>query len=1519
MSISIARHHNEWLSLVEASGPFLSMPVLMRVFPQGLDVPHEPELSRTLRQAYQEWQDSQQGNKPDIAIHNQWLRWVLQNVLNYPAEALLEGQAMPSNLLVSVPEQGETLRPDYVLQHPNEQKPRLLIQLYPARQKLEKPLQGHLWVASPAERMMQLLRRSDVRLGLLTNGEHWMLVHALPANRDEPVSYISWYSQAWLEEPLTLRAFRSLLQAYRFFGVDEKNTPESLFVESSSNQQEVTDQLGYQVRRAVETLVQAFDRLQRDGGSQQLLLQDVTALEFYEAALTVMMRLVFLMSAEERGMLPLGENQLYDRHYAVSTVGSQLREMADRHSEQILETRCDAWSRLLAAFRMVYGGVNNADLPLPAYGGDLFNPDRFPFLEGRASGSSWQDATAVPVRPLAINNRIVLHMLDALQWLEVRVEGSGVERRKLSFRALDIEQIGHIYEGMLDHTALRAKGAVLGLKGSKYNEPEVELAELERLVAKGEKSLLDFLKEESGRSDNALKKDLAWKPDFEQLGKLRVACGNDEKLLARLLPFAGLIRLDSFDNYLVIPPGAVYVTQGSDRRSTGTHYTPRSLTEPIVQHTLDPLVYLGPAEGWPEEKWQLRPAEEILGLKVCDMAMGSGAFLVQACRYLSEKLVQAWEPAESGASRQAALSPDGAAAEFSLDILPADSDERLALARRLVAERCLYGVDKNPMAVEMAKLSLWLVTLDKNRPFSFLNHALRSGDSLLGANLRQLREMSLKERALVNSGRDMPWIEPLVNKALGRALGLRQSIKRLPVNAGSRVNEEKKRLQKQAEEEMALLRLGADLLVAETLAGLNRERLAQDALFLEYTVLATAYEEAHHQHFSDFGRQESRLAFLKLRSRVDDLLKGRTPFHWPLEFPEVFYSSDISGFDALLGNPPFMGGQKITGALGTDYRDYLVEYLAHGKRGSADFCAYFFLRASDLTRPEGQAGLLATNTIAQGTTREVGLEQLVAEGWTIPRAVPSRKWPSTAALEVAHLWLRNGNWQSPFVLEDTTVSGITPFLTASGTADGKPFTLAANSGKSFQGSIVLGMGFVLEPEEAQALIAKDPRNKEVLFPYLNGEDLNSRPDQSPSRWVINFFDWPLEKAETYPDCMTIVREKAKPERDRLANGDATARDRAKRWWQFARPTLNLYSTIERMKRVLVAPQVSKYSTFAFVPTNQVISMMLVVLAFDTNQEFSIVQSTFHDVWIREYSSSLETRRRYTPTDCFENFPFPLEEKMAGLEGIGEQYYSHRQEIMLQRQEGLTQTYNRFHNPQDSAPEIVKLRELHIEMDEAVAQAYGWQDLALEHGFHQTKQGLRFTISEAARWEVLGRLLKLNHQRHAEEMAEGLSDKGAKKAKKKAAHQKGGLAPASKSQPKQHGSPAPVPASNSAQGRLFEVEQAGSLWEFAAQQQGQPSALETEASVTVATPPAAEVRAWLGSMVQVRQAGRPEIEEYILISEADSKRGLKEKNGIPALSIHSPLGLRLLDRKAGDTVSYKGPDGKPVAFTVLNVK
>lgn len=185
---------------------------------------------------------------------------------------------------------------------------------------------------------------------------------------------------------------------------------------------------------------------------------------------------------------------------------------------------------------------------------------------------------------------------------------------------------------------------------------------------------------------------------------------------------------------------------------------------------------------------------------------------------------------------------------------------------------------------------------------------------------------------------------------------------------------------------------------------------------------------------------------------------------------------------------------------------------------------------------------------------------------------------------------------------------------------------------------------------------------------------------------------------------------------------------------------------------------------------------LAVFAFDSSVYFAVLSSNFHEPWVREYSSTLETRLNYSPSDCFETFPFPSfsVSSVSSVANLGEHYHKHRRQIMFARQEGLTRTYNRFHDRAETSGDIVQLRQLLVEMDRAVAAAYGWEDLDLGHGFHQTKQGLRYTISEPARREVLARLLKLNHERYAEEVKQRLHEKKKVRKNRKRADDASGL-------------------------------------------------------------------------------------------------------------------------------------------------
>jgi len=236
--MSTVSQHTEWLSLIDVSGPFLAIPVLERAFPQGLDVVETPQRQR-LRQAYDEWRDSVDTGDPELmAIHEVWLRLVLEELLEFDAEVMKPATELPESLDYVAPEHGLTLKPDLAILSPDgaAAKARLLITTYPPETDLEAVLPGDGWPASPAERMTLLCRATGVRLGLVTNGERWMLV-------DAPVGattgYASWYARLWSQEPVTLRAFQSLLGVRRFFGPQDE-TLESLLESSLEHQEEVT-------------------------------------------------------------------------------------------------------------------------------------------------------------------------------------------------------------------------------------------------------------------------------------------------------------------------------------------------------------------------------------------------------------------------------------------------------------------------------------------------------------------------------------------------------------------------------------------------------------------------------------------------------------------------------------------------------------------------------------------------------------------------------------------------------------------------------------------------------------------------------------------------------------------------------------------------------------------------------------------------------------------------------------------------------------------------------------------------------------------------------------------------------------------------------------------------------------------------------------------------------------------------------------------------------------------------------
>lgn len=903
--------------MVEVSGPFLAISVLEKIFPQGL-ISLDTQGKRRLRSAYDEWRDAIDENDPQLAeLHQAWCTMVLKETLEFENAVLYP---VIDDFTYKTPDGAGKFSPDLILRNDGQNVPLLLISILPNDTDLEKVSTKDSWPVPMFERMTLLCRERNVRFGLITNGERWMLVNAPVGNTS---SHASWYARLWFQEPITLKAFQSLLSVRRWFGPQEESLS-SMLEESLLHQEEVTDTLGEQVKRAVEVLVQCLDKADQDRNRE--LLHDVAPSELYEAGLTVMMRLVFILCAEERGLLLLGD-PVYDQYYALTTLRGQLSDEADQHGHEVLERRYDAWARLLAVSRVVFGGIAHETLRMPALGGSLFDPDRFPFLEGRSKGTCWNETAA---QPLPIDNRTVLLLLEALQVLE---QSGGA--LLLSYKALDVEQIGHVYEGLLEHTVRRLPADTLGLSSSqKAKNPNLSLAELESAKLDSDESLITIIENATQKSRSSIVNALAKEVDDTSFGKVVLVCGGDLALSNRIKPFTHLLRTDAWGNFIVYRANSFAVTLGTDRRETGTHYTPKFLTETIVETTLEPVVYIGPAEGKPREEWHLKSSSELLELKICDPAMGSGAFLVQVCRWLSELLVEAWgKEAEQGKF----ITLDGVALESagSVEPMPFSLDERLLFARRLVAEKCLYGVDLNPLAVELAKLSIWLITLAKGRPFGFLDHNLRSGNSLLGImDFEQIKNFTLAPKKKWNRS----LFSGEIDNAILKVIEIRKKIRSTNIIDISDIKHMES-LDAEARAAIRKINVIADAMIGEVLIHSGKAEKLDAALF---TISAFINE------FLCDSEQGKKFFDERIKNTFRCSNENHIPFHWCLNFPEVF---EQGGFDAIVANPPW--GASLSTDLLRVWKDQAGQFLMR----LVDSFHLFTLQALELTKNDKRASI----------------------------------------------------------------------------------------------------------------------------------------------------------------------------------------------------------------------------------------------------------------------------------------------------------------------------------------------------------------------------------------------------------------------------------------------------------------------------------------------------------------------------------------------------------------------------------
>lgn len=1324
--------HRRWLELVDTDGPFLSVPALKRVWPQGMPQLEDSaaatlkEAKPTFEKAWEAW-DRQRDNEAMLDLYrverDAWVELVLREVIgwndSYTTELASPGLAIAAGEIRS-PLGDVTVRATGALSHGGTIG--ALVLVVDPVDSLRDPLNDG-WATSPIDRMEELLRRSGVPIGVVTDGRWWGIASA----REKTVVASGIVdAQTWTEEPQTRNAFIELLQRKRLVGGKPEDRLTELFKDSVAAAEDITEALGVQVRRAVELLVQALSEAglkTRSQGEPDPLPE--TRSEIYEAAVTVMMRLVFLLFAEERGLLP--QNQLFAMGYGISEELDGLDQRSRDDGFETLDETYLTWHRLLATSQALYSGASFEDLRLPSYGGSLFDPDRFAFLTAR---------NATGALTIRVSDRVMLEVLRSVQMAEIR----GEPARRISFRDIDVEQIGYIYEGLLGYTSVQVDEVTVGLIGTSGEEPEFRLTQLEalRTIHRGDPAFADailkLVKEDQPAAKPPTKAKLVKQlgSDVEDAERALRAVTTDAELRERLRPFIGIIRRDLRNRPLVVLPGGVLVIETPSRATAGAHYTPRSLAEEVVKYALQPLVFdPGPHQTPDEKVWRPLQSHEILELKVADIACGSGAFLVAAGRYLAARLLEAWR-------RE--------------DVAVGSQHDLQTRAIREVVATCLYGADINAMAVEMCKLSLWLVSLDPKLPFSFVDDKILHGNSLLGlTDAKQLEALHIdpskaSDQYLFDIGEDDQIVRHLdVDGVLRRAASLRRSLATEVNDADPQRSAAAKRRQWRNYQELTAQLIDvADGVIA---TGLRHGGKAGRQLNEAYESLRIAVGKA----YPPVAEQSNRAmleAILEagLTPTVATDYERWKPLNWILAVPDVM---ERGGFDAIIGNPPFLGGSKITGAAGSTIRGWMVNILASGKKGNADLVGYFFLRAMSLLNSTGTLGLIATNTVAQGDTREVALDRMTKDGFTIVRAIQSRPWPAGSAnLEFAAVWgtVRSISHDIPRVADNAPAKRISTLLEPAGRVEGAPVRLIQNARIAFIGSYILGQGFVLQPDEARSWISVDPKSSEVLRPYLGGEDLNSRPETSASRWVIDFDDRTEEAARNYETAYNRALESVKPERARQA--DKRLREA---WWRFKRNTPALRQAISSLDEVLAIALVSKTVMPARVQARQVFSHKLAVFATSAFADQAVLSSASHQMWAIKYGSTMRTDVNYSPSDVFATYPRPG--RTDKLTNIGKTLDEERREIMLRRGLGLTKLYNMVNDPEvpgSADSDIAWLREIQVELDEVVMDAYGWSDVALKHGFHTYRQMTRWTVSPAARVEILDRLLEENHRRAAEQ-------------------------------------------------------------------------------------------------------------------------------------------------------------------------
>jgi PAS domain-containing protein len=844
---------------------------------------------------------------------------------------------------------------------------------------------------------LQWLRQGSEQLAVVTNGQQWRLLFA-GLDYD---AFAEWELDQWLAEGRTTAEFdglRALLSPALWTPPGENDEPSPLLRavnDSRKGQSDLSQILGERVRQATELLIQGHADVfnaQRDGLDSQ---------DIYRAGVRLIMRMVVVFFAESReGLLPR-DNPIYHGSYSLQGLRTEL----ERTSPRRLAASFAAFPRILALFRLIHRGCSHEAMPVPSYGGELFAPGDAANEDGMKRALHLLE-TACFERQLMNDNQVRL-ILDLLTRTQIKIRQGRTATRvstPVDFSSLDSEYIGILYEGLLDFELRSAPADQPVVFLAVGNQPALPLATLEAMDDAAIKNLLEKLEDTSAddeEEDAGDAEEAADEPDDaaeaeeveeeleEQTARAEgaqpempaadarfTAQGRAEQWAQRACAVANLVKKPrgkltpekrmQHDRKLafaarqlvtkVVLPGEWYLVRwGGTRKGSGTFYTRPQLAIPTVHRTLRPLAYdppLGedgqPNLDAPAEQWKPKKPEEILALKACDPACGSGSFCLAALRFLTDALYRALivhKRIRDHAGRAVLDLIFGRGGQELLvnEPLPCrpEDDEfeprTRAVLRRYVVERCIYGVDLDPLAVELCRLSLWIETLDRNLPLTFLDHKIKPGNSLVGAWFDQF--LHYPAMAWEREGGDKSHINGVhfAKEAWTKAIGAKK---------------------KEVKQELIDFLAKQKLLFRIDLTDVRSGHAAAEEALREIHALGIHQAAERAEKYAAL-RQDP--AFVRLKEAFDlwcaiwfwsperldqvplpgDFYGGELPeaipeaarrvaaerrfFHWELEFPDVF-NAESQGFDAVLGNPPWdiskPSSKEFFSAIDPLYRGY---------------------------------------------------------------------------------------------------------------------------------------------------------------------------------------------------------------------------------------------------------------------------------------------------------------------------------------------------------------------------------------------------------------------------------------------------------------------------------------------------------------------------------------------------------------------------------------------------------------------